>query len=100
EEPPVILGVACVFAIGAIALWQARRAAHWSLVARILGRDATVEQAKRRAIGMAIADLKTGIERGDALLCARAMDAARQIAEADSEETLVKLGFQLPERIR
>lgn len=96
----IAIGVLCTLTIGTIALWQARRTAHWFLVARILGRDVAIERAKRQAIAMAPEDLETGLKCSDATLCARAMNAARRVAEDESKETLVKLGFKLPERIK
>lgn len=95
----MIAGIVCTVAIGAIALWQARRVAHWTLVARILGRDVMVERAKRRAIAMALGDLEAGLKRGDSMLCAQAMSAAIRVAGDDTDETIIKLGFKVPERI-
>lgn len=95
----MILGIACTVILGTLALWQARRAAHWLLVSKILGRDVAIEQAKRKAIAMALGDLTEGLKRGDGTLCAQATRAALQAATDDTEETLLKLGFTLPERV-
>jgi hypothetical protein len=93
------LCIICAVAVGLIAIRQARRVAHWMLVARVLARDVIVERAKRKALAMALGDLEAGLKRGDSLLCAQAMRAALLVARDDTDATLIKLGFTLPERI-
>lgn len=93
------LGIVCTIVVALLALLEVRRAAHWNLVARILGREVSVERAKRKAIAMALADMEVGLRRNDTDLCARAMSAAIRCANDDSEETVAKLGFKLPEKI-
>ena len=92
----MIASIACTVILGLLALWQVRRAAHWHLVARILGRDVVVERAKRTAVAMALGDVAAGLRDGNAELCAKAMRAALQVAHDDTDETLLKLGFQVP----
>lgn len=99
-ERVVILGIALTVVLGLLAVWTAHRSAHWHLTARILGRDIAIERAKRQALSMALGDLERGLRRGDARLCAQAMSAAQRVAEDDTEETITKLGFKLPERIQ
>lgn len=94
------LGIVCTVALGVIALWLQRRVAHWVLVAKVLGRDVVVERAKRAALALALADVAAGLARGDAQLCAQAMRVALDVANDDSDGTLVKLGYKLPEKIR
>lgn len=95
----MIVGITCTVVVGLIAIWQARRASHWLLVARILGRDVVIERAKRTAIAMALSDMGEALRRDDAALCARAMRTALHVANDDGEETLRTLGFKLPDRI-
>lgn len=94
----MIAGITCTVVLGVLALWQARSASHWRLVSKLLGHDIAVERAKRTAIAMALCDVSEGLKRGDATLCSQAMRAALQAANDNTDETLRKLGFKLPER--
>lgn len=93
------LGIICTVIVGLIAAYEVRQVAHWKLVSEILGREVSVERAKRKAISMALADMELGLQQSDTELCAKAMHAAVRCANDDSEETVVKLGFKLPEKI-
>lgn len=95
----MIFGIVCTFVIGAISLCLGRRVAIWHLAAQILARDISIERAKRKAVSMALADVTAGLRCGDAAFCAQAMRTALLVANDDSDETLVKLGFKLPEKI-
>lgn len=95
----MIIGIICIAVLGLFSLTITMRSAHWHLVARILGRNVAIERAKRKAVSMALGDVTAALARGDASICAQAMRAAIMVAEDDTEETLVKLGFKLPEKI-
>lgn len=95
----MILGIACTITISVIALWLRREVVHWNLVSKILGRDLAIEKAKRQAIAMALSDLSKGLAHNDPTLCAQATRAALRLANDDTDETLLLLGFKLPEKI-
>lgn len=92
--------IACIVVIGMIAIWQARRATHYQLLSLQQRHDNAIERAKRMALAWALSDVEAGLRRGDAGLCAQAMSAALRVARDDTDETIRKLGFTLPERPR
>lgn len=95
----MIIGIVGVVVIGLFAIFAVRRSAVDRLAARIIAREVHVERAKRKALAMALGDLESGLRHGDGALCAKAMHAALQVANDDTEETITKLGFKLPEKV-